>query len=128
MMMTSLTRPQTTTWPLLHQVAEVTGVVPAVLVLRGHETAHGDVAGRQRLTAQLDDADAAGRQHVAVLVDDAGLQALQQRSQRGQPAGVALGAGTARRSAASRSASTSSTTRPAPHSENDTASVVSAMP
>ncbi|CPC65583.1 Uncharacterised protein [Mycobacterium tuberculosis] len=37
-------------------------------------------------------------------------------------------AGTARRRAASRSASTSSTTRPALHSEKDTASVVSAMP
>ncbi|CFS15570.1 Uncharacterised protein [Mycobacterium tuberculosis] len=39
-----------------------------------------------------------------------------------------LVAGTARRRAASRSASTSSTTRPALHSEKDTASVVSAMP
>ncbi|MDA4087219.1 hypothetical protein MHAS44199_16195 [Mycolicibacterium hassiacum DSM 44199] len=36
--------------------------------------------------------------------------------------------GTARRSNASRSASTSSTRMPAPHSENDTATVVSAIP
>ena len=36
-------------------------------------------------------ADAAGRHHIALLVDDAGLEALQQRAERGQPAGVALG-------------------------------------
>ena len=77
--------------PVLHQVAEVAGVVPAVLVLRGHEAAHGDVARRQRLAAQLDDADAARGQHAAVLVDDARLEILEQRAQRGQPAGVALG-------------------------------------
>ena len=92
-MMTSLTRPQTTTWPFVGQVAEVAGVVPAVLVLRGDEAAHRDVAGGQRLAAQLDDADAAGGQHVAVLVDDAGLEVRQQRAERGQPAGVALGRG-----------------------------------
>src|SRR5581483_6986522 len=37
---------------VLHQVAEVAGVVPAVLVLRREEAAHRDVAGCQRLAAQ----------------------------------------------------------------------------
>ena len=54
---------------------------------------HGDVARRQRLAAQLDDTDAARQHHIAVLVDDARLQVLQQRAQRGEPAGVALGGG-----------------------------------
>ena len=64
-----------------------------MLVLGRDETAHGDVAGRQRLAAQLDDADAARRHDVAVLVDDSSLEAFEQRTQRGQPAGVALGGG-----------------------------------
>ena len=61
---------------VLGQVAEVAGVVPAVLVLRRDEAAHGDVAGRDGFAAQLDDADAAGGHHVALLVDDPGLETL----------------------------------------------------
>src|SRR3954447_22413625 len=74
-------------------VAEVAGVVPAVLVLGRDETAHGDVAGCQRFATQLDHTDPARRHYVAVLVDDACLEVCQQRTQRGQPAGVALGRG-----------------------------------
>ena len=48
---------------LIGDVAEVAGVVPAVLVLRRDEAAHGDVAGRHRFAAQLDDADAARGHH-----------------------------------------------------------------
>ena len=48
---------------LIGDVAEVAGVVPAVLVLRRDEAAHGDVAGRHRFAAQLDDADAARGSH-----------------------------------------------------------------
>src|SRR6478752_241644 len=60
-------------------IAEVTGVIPAVLVLRGDEATHGDVAVCEAFAAQLDDADAARRHHVALLVDDAGLEVGQQR-------------------------------------------------
>src|SRR6202022_2610623 len=71
---------------VLHQVAEVAGVVPAAVILCRDEAAHRDVARGQRLAPQLDDAHTAGRHHVAVLVDDPGFQVLQQRTQRGQPA------------------------------------------
>src|SRR6516165_11214743 len=76
---------------VLGDVAKVASVVPAVLVLGRYEAAHGEVAGRQRLAAQLDHADAARGHHIAVLVDDAGLEVLEQRTERGQPASVALG-------------------------------------
>ena len=113
---------------VVHLVAQVAGVVPAVLVLGGQEAAHREVTGGQRLAAQFDDSDAAGRHHLTGVVDDTGLEVLQQRAERRQAPGVALGRRHGAANAASRSASTSSTTSPAPHSENDTASVVSAMP
>src|SRR5579875_2963818 len=51
---------------VLHQIAEVAGVIPAVFVLSGDEPAHRDVAGGHRFTSQLDHPDTAGRQHIAV--------------------------------------------------------------
>ena len=78
---------------LLGQVAEVAGVVPAVLVLCRDEAAHGQVAGGEGLPAQLDHPDTTGRQNIAVLVDDAGLEVLKQRAEGGQPAHVALARG-----------------------------------
>ena len=75
----------------LGQIAEISGVVPPIGVLRRDEAPHRDVTRSQRLATQFDDADPAGRQRGAVVVDDARLEVLQQRTQSGQPAGVALG-------------------------------------
>ena len=62
-----------------------------MLVLRGDEPAHGHVAGRHALAAQLDHPDTAGRHDLTVVVDDAGLEVGEQRSELGKALGVSLG-------------------------------------
>ena len=91
MMMTSLTRPQTTTCAGLGEIAQVAGVIPTSVVLCRDETGHRGVAQRHRFAAHLDDADAAGGQDVAVFVDDARLEPLQRTAKRGQSPGFAPG-------------------------------------
>ena len=75
----------------LGEVAQIAGVIPALVVLSRDETGHRFVAQRHWFAAHLDDADAPGGQDVAVFVDDARLQPLQQTAERGQSPGFALG-------------------------------------
>ena len=92
-MMTSLTRPHTTTLSGFGEITQVAGVVPTVGVLRPDEAGRRGVADGHRFTPDLQHADRAVGQHAAVLGDDADLQALEHAAERNQPSGVAAGRG-----------------------------------
>ena len=73
------------------EIAQIAGVVPALLILGGDEAGRRGVTLGHRLTAHLDDADATRRQEAAVLVDDAHLQSAQRSAERRQSPGASLG-------------------------------------
>jgi hypothetical protein len=110
---------------VLGQVAEVAGVIPALRVLSRDETGQRGVAGRDGLTAHLDDADSPRWQFVVVLVDNRAGRPAQGRVSRS--ANVARRRGHGATQDRERIGVLVVKQARAAH-ENDTATVVSAMP